>query len=130
MSRTVAIKLVPRVARVLSTDRWEQPTKPYLKRDLENMYPKADMRKMLFQKCIAPNGTVEEVVLVSSGEDAKIVLFAEVSSEIVEHKLIGSHQLRSAQGSEHWTAVQQEARWVAAKTTGPQRGFLIGRSCV
>ena len=91
-----------------STTRWEQPAKPYLKQDLERMCPKADVRKMMFQKCTAPSGTTEEVLLVANPDDARIILFAEVSSDLLDHKLIGAQQLRSAQGQEHWTAVQQE----------------------
>ena len=91
-----------------STTRWEQPAKPYLKQDLERTYPKADMRKMMLQKCTAPSGTTEEALLVANQDDARIVLFAEVSSDLLDHKLIGAQQLRSAQGRAHWTAVQQE----------------------
>ena len=91
-----------------STTRWEQPAKPYLKQDLERTYPKADMRKMTFQKCTAPSGTTEEVLLVANPDDARIILFAEVSSDLLDHKLIGATQLRSAPGQEHWTPVQQE----------------------
>lgn len=78
--------------------RWEQPTEPIRKQDLEAAHPSIDFRSSLrFEKVKNPQGQLEDVVLVNAGPP-KVVLFAEVTAELVEHNLLGQTQLRAAQG--------------------------------